>query len=100
MGCGVQCCLPEGCVRFTFSQLPMTTSSLFLSARLYVRVSALHPRRESRIPSEITPHFSPPPPFISSDFSVVSPAVLPPLLSPVAVLTQVRQEELHGADGK
>lgn len=52
MGCGVQCCLPEGCVRFTFSQLPMTTSSLFLSARLYVRVSILHPRRESRIPSE------------------------------------------------
>lgn len=52
MGYGVGCCLPEGCVRFTFSQLPMTTSSLFLPARVSLRVSALHPRRDSRIPSE------------------------------------------------
>lgn len=77
MGYGVRCCLPEGCVRFTFSQLPTTTSSSFLSARVYLRVSAQHPRRESRIPSERdrndTPLLpsSPPPPFISSDFSVV-----------------------------
>lgn len=72
-----------------------------LSARLYVRVSALHPRHESKIPSErseMTPHSPPPPPppFISSDFSVVLAGGPPPLLSPVAVLAQVRQEELHG----
>lgn len=49
--------------------------SLSLSARLYVRVSALHPRRESRIPSERSREDTPLPLllplFISSDFSVL-----------------------------
>lgn len=81
-GCGVGCCLPEGCVRLTFPQLPMTTSSVFLPGRAALRVSALHPRRGSRIPSEggrsDTPLLPPSSPFYSLGFFALLPPPFPP----------------------